>query len=306
MAESLKFIPAIQTFTPIINTDGSGLNKGYVMGKKLFVGVLLLFLCFSLSAQGGLRIVLEQSADGFTIIRSEGSTRELAIPEAVNDIPIIAIGENAFIRSGLTMVTIPDTVIEIGEGAFSHNDLSVLVIGNNVETIGRRAFSNNRINDLTIGANVTSIGMGAFANNELENLVIPDSVTAIEPYAFFSNRLIHLTIPDGVTTIGEGAFSTNRLLSVVIGNSVEVIGDGAFFNNQLTSITIPDTITALGSRVFESRLTRRGAAAPVDYVTIGGEILYTTANNFDTFFAFTGRRAGTYTFSTRDGWAFEE
>jgi len=40
-------------------------------------------------------------------------------------------------------------------------------------------------------------------------------------------------------------------------------------------------------------------------VDIRGEVLYTTANNFDTFFAATGRRAGTYTFS-REGWAFQE
>jgi hypothetical protein len=86
---------------------------------------------------------------------------------------------------------------------------------------------------------------------------------------------------------------------------VEEIGDGAFFNNQLTSITIPGNVNALGKRVFESNVTKRGSVPPVDYVDENGDVLYTTANNFDTYFASTGKKAGKYSFS-REGWAYEE
>jgi hypothetical protein len=86
---------------------------------------------------------------------------------------------------------------------------------------------------------------------------------------------------------------------------VEEIGDGAFYNNQLTSITIPGNVSALGKRVFESRLTKRGSVPPIDYMDENGEVLYTTANNFDAYFASTGRKAGKYSFS-RDGWIYEE
>jgi acetyltransferase-like isoleucine patch superfamily enzyme len=155
------------------------------MGKTQLFGIMFIFFCFSVSAQAGLRVIIEESAAGFTIIGTEGRARDLIIPESIGGIPIIAIGENAFIRSGLTMVTIPDTVITIGEGAFSHNDLTTLAIGDNVTTIGQRSFSHNRLNDLTIGAGVTTIGLGAFANNHLETLIIPDGVVTIDAYAFF-------------------------------------------------------------------------------------------------------------------------
>jgi hypothetical protein len=275
------------------------------MKKNLFVAAFFVFLCASVSAQSPFRIFVEVNGGNLTIIRSEGTTKELIIPERINDMPVTIIGEGAFTGKGLTLVTIPDSVVEIADAAFSWNELGTLVIGNNVETIGQSAFANNKIKDLTIGAGVTTIGMGAFMNNELEALAIPDSVTSIGAYAFFYNRLRDLTIPDTVVDIGEGAFSTNRIYRVTIGSSVEAIGDGAFYNNQLTSISIPASLRDLGERVFESRLTSRGGTAQVDYMYEDGEVIFSTANNFDTYYATTGKRAGTYTYS-RDGWAYEE
>jgi hypothetical protein len=275
------------------------------MKKKLLFGFIFSFLGISLFAQtAGLRIIVEESGGNLTILRSYGSTRELVIPETINDMPVIAIAEGAFTRRGLTMVSIPDSVIEIGEDAFSYNDLRTLVIGDNVETIGRSAFFNNSLNSLTIGSSVNTIGTGAFADNNLTEIVLPDSVIDIEAYAFFNNRLRSLTIPDTVARIGEGAFSSNLLHSVVIGGSVEVIGDGAFYNNRLTNITIPPSINAMGRRVFESRLTRRASAPPVDFFDETGELIFTTADNFDAFFASTGSRPGIYSFSRADGWVF--
>ena len=277
----------------------------YFMGKKFLLCTLFIFLCFSLSAQAGLKIILEENDGKLIIVRSRGKTKELIIPETINNKPITEIAEGAFTRRGLTLVSIPDSVTVIGENAFSHNELTTLVIGNNVETIGNQAFSHNKLNDLTIGTGVKSIGMGAFADNQLVRVTLPDSIASIGPYAFFYNKLITVTIPGNVTTIGEGAFSSNRLYSAVIGGSVEEIGDGAFFNNQLTNITIPDSLTALGKRVFESRITKKGSVPPVDYLNENEEVIYTTANNFDNYFGSTGKRPGKYTF-TRDGWTYEE
>jgi len=275
------------------------------MNNRILPGFLFFFLAFSLSAQTGMKITVEENDGKLTIIKSQGNIKELVIPAAINNKPIVAIGDGAFIKKGLTLVTIPDSVTTIGEGAFSFNELTTLVIGNKVETIGKMAFSSNKLNDLTIGTGVKSIGMGAFADNELIKVAIPGSVTTIEPYAFFYNKLKEITIPDKVITIGEGAFSNNRIYSVVIGTGVTEIGDGAFFDNKLTRIAVPGSVTALGKRVFESRLTKKSSVPPVDYMDENGEIIYTTANNFDTYYASTGKRPGKYTFS-KDGWTLEQ
>ena len=154
------------------------------MKKNLILSLLFIFLCASVFAQAGLKIIVEVNGGNLTIIRSEGKVAELIIPEAINDMPVTAIGEGAFTNKGLTLVTIPDSVTEIGNDAFSFNDLGTLVIGDSVETIGRNAFSNNRLRELTIGTSVTTIGTGAFMNNELVTVTLPDSVTNIGPYAF--------------------------------------------------------------------------------------------------------------------------
>ena len=289
-----------------LSADNDGGVVCFNMSKKLSFIALFLIAGFSLYAQAGLKIFLEESDGKLTITGSQGKTRELIIPGTINDKPVTAIGEGAFTNKGLTLVKIPDSVTTIGEGAFSYNMLTTLVIGNSVETIGRKAFFNNKINDLTIGTGVKNIGMGAFADNELIRVAIPESVTTIEPYAFFNNKLSTISIPNGVTAIGEGAFSTNRIYSVVIGTRVEAIGDGAFYNNQLTSITVPSSLKELGKRVFESRITKRGSVPPVDYVDESGELLYTTANNFDTYYSFHGKKPGKYVFIRPEGWTLEE
>ncbi len=96
------------------------------MKKKAVFLVFLVFLCIALSAQTGLKITLEENNGAWTISKSQGKTKELAIPETINDKPVIAIGEGAFTGKGLTLVTIPDSVTEIGEGTFSFNDLTTL------------------------------------------------------------------------------------------------------------------------------------------------------------------------------------
>ena len=287
---------------PILHKEYSELRM-----KKIFIAVAVLcFLCVSAFAQSGLKIFVEESAGSLTIIRSEGKTKQLIIPATINDIPVTAIGDGAFTRKGLTLVTIPDSVTRIGENAFSFNELTTLVIGNNVETIDRGAFSNNKLNDITIGEGVKSIGMGAFMDNELVQVVLPNGLTDIKPYAFFYNRIRNLTIPDSVTAIGEGAFSSNRIYNVVIGNSVSEIGDGAFFNNAITSITVPSGVNTMGERVFESRMTKGGSGPPIDYIDDTGSVIATTSTNFDTYFASSGKRAGKYNYSRAGGWVFEE
>ncbi|MCB6010350.1 leucine-rich repeat domain-containing protein, partial [Flavobacterium psychrophilum] len=135
--------------------------------------------------------------------------------------------------SGLTSVTIPNSVTTIGKGSFA--GCSGLI-------------------SITIPNSVTSIGDGSFARcSGLTSVTIPNSVTDIENSAFFScSGLTSVTIPNSVITINRGAFSgCSGLTSVTIPNSVTTIRENAFFNcSGLTSVTIPNSVTTIENAAF--------------------------------------------------------
>ena len=89
----------------------------------------------------------------------------LEIQYAGNSYKVTAIGEAAFaFCSGLTSVTIPNSVTSIGRSAFQGcNSLTSITIPNSITSIGNAAFQGcNSLTSITIPNSVTSIGNAAF------------------------------------------------------------------------------------------------------------------------------------------------
>ena len=121
-----------------------------------------------------------------------------------------SIGEGAFENcSGLTSVTIPNSVTSIGGRVFNGcSSLTSVTIPNSVTSIGEEAFYWCRsLTSVTIPNSVTSIGKYAFSGSGLTSISIPNSVTSIEKHAFDCSSLRSIIIPNSVTKIEEGAFS---------------------------------------------------------------------------------------------------
>ena len=122
--------------------------------------------------------------------------------------------------TGLTSVTIPNSVVRIGSDAFSGcNGLTSVTIPNSVTIIGNYAFSYcDELTSVTIPNSVRSIGNGAF---------------------YHCSELTSVTIPDSVTQIQENTFSgCSGLRSVTIGKNVNRIWEDAFYGcSGMTSVT---------------------------------------------------------------------
>lgn len=142
-----------------------------------------------------------------------GPYQNSTIPESLKEVIVTggtSIGGFAGC-SGLTSITIPDSVTSIRDGAFARcSGLTSITIPDSVTSIGEDAFSGcSGLTSVTIGEGVTSIDNWAFRGcSGLTSVTIGNSVTSIGGRAFSGcSGLTSVVIPDNVTSIGEGAFA---------------------------------------------------------------------------------------------------
>ena len=230
--------------TRIIDLAHDG-HSGRAIGVGLAVmaGLLLLLLPAAVQAQYGYT-----TANGaVTITGYTGPGGAVAIPSAIDGLPVTGIGDNAFNSvASLTSVTIPASVTSIGGAAFAWCTSLISV---------------------TVPASVTNIGVSAFAYCYHLTAITVDAAnpayrsvagvwfdisqsTLIQYPTGNSNQTY--AIPASVTNIGVQAFYANvSLTDITIPASVTSLADQAFgWCASLTNIMIPASVTSLGVQVF--------------------------------------------------------
>jgi len=113
----------------------------------------------------------------------------ITIPDKVEGFTVTTIAWSAFDScTGLTSITIPNSVTSIGIQAFyGCTGLTSITIPNSVKSIGSYAFYGcTGLTSVTIPNSVKSIGSQAFYRcTGLTSITIPNTVTAIGSYAFY-------------------------------------------------------------------------------------------------------------------------
>lgn len=186
-------------------------------------------------------------------------TGNITIPETITYSRIVysvkGISQNAFRDcSGLTSVTIPNSVTKIGTYAFNNcTGLTSVAIPNSVSSIGDHTFDNcTSLTSVTIPNSVTSIGLWAFYGcTNLTEITIPSSVTYIDTYAFYLTGWYN-NQPDGVLYLDNCCVGYKRKVpaSLSIREGTRLIAASAFFYCYVTEITIPNSVTHIGSNPF--------------------------------------------------------
>jgi len=180
-----------------------------------------------------------------------------------------SIGENAFVKTGLTRVSFaPGSKLEvINSGVFAKTSLTTIALPASLKSIGAGAFSfyywdNGAAHfdpsplasvDFSACVNLESIGNDAFNKCPLTSLVLPDSVRSIGAGVFNNcTKLASVVIPANVESIGENAFSNTGLarVSFASGSKLEVINRGVFAKTKLTAITLPASLKSIGAGAF--------------------------------------------------------
>ena len=192
---------------------------------------------------GDLMYKASENGNGLTVCELVNkAATEIRIPLQIKygkyTYEVTSIGEHAFHKfsgkcSGLTAITIPNSVTSIGGAAFANCDsLTSIIIPNSVTSIGEYAF---------------------YECSKLTSITIPNSVTSIGWRAFDGcSSLTSMTIPNSVTSIGNEVFhGCESLASIAIPNSVKSIGDRAFYGcPSLESVKIPRSVTYIGKGAF--------------------------------------------------------
>ena len=158
-----------------------------------FIGTNIANLNYSSDEHG----VLFNADKTILILYPMGKIGNYAIPDSVKTIEAVAFSG----CSGLTSVTIGNSVETIGDNAFSGSGLKgTLTVPNSVKTIGGCAFSGcSGLTSVTIGNSVETIGYGAFWEcSGLTSVTIGNSVETIGYNAFSGcSRLYAVAIPAG-------------------------------------------------------------------------------------------------------------
>lgn len=195
----------------------------------------------------------------------------IEIPDQVE-----SIGHWGFARSGLTAVTLPDSVTEVGAAVFGGcGNLKEAKLGKGLTKLNNSMFSGSGLEKMDIPDSVVSIGNNVFSGTNLSTIAIPDSVTEMGRSVFSNCDLLNsVTIGKGLKGIEDNMFNgCDALESINLPDNITYIGMLAFYHSGLTQIDIPDSVTSIGESAF-------ARCAQLQKVNIGNGLAYVAQSAF--------------------------
>lgn len=186
-------------------------------------------------------------------------TGVINIPSAVShggeNYVVTGIGNNAFIGSRLTSITLPNTITHIGNSAFcNHRGITTLELPN-LQSIGNEAFRwCTSLQKVILPESITSLGITIFQRClGLTEIQFPQTLTSI-PYACLNacSELRSITLPPNITSIPQECFNACvSLQSISLPVGVTNVGLRAFKGTEsIEKFFFPKNVSSLGDELF--------------------------------------------------------
>jgi hypothetical protein len=175
--------------------------------------------------------------NGITILRYNGSKKNIIIPENINALPVNVIGRSAFSGKGITEAELPETIFRIDDNAFANNKLRSIELPEGLKFIGDGAFKNNRLESVNLSEGITEIGSAAFENNRIASLKLPLSLKTAGDYCFASNRVKSVELSESLFAVPVGMLARNNIVVLRLPDTVRLIGVEAFADNPIEALS---------------------------------------------------------------------
>ena len=196
---------------------------------------------------------------GHRCFRQTGLT-SITIPESVTSFgneENSDYGQTFMYCDDLRTVVLPDNMTEIPYGMFEGcSRLTSVNIPQQVTHIRAEAFDGcSSLSEITFNEVLVDIGNEAFRGCEnLDNIVLPETLAGIGGSSFREcTSLTSISIPDNTGYIGASCFQDcTSLSSVILSNQMTTLPQAAFRScTSLESITLPESITSIQAYCFQ-------------------------------------------------------
>ena len=165
------------------------------------------------------------------------------------------IGDETFAWSGVTEVTMPQSLEYLGSTFWNCRSLKTVTLNDGLKEIGA-AFLDTSIEKLRIPSSVVKIGSEmCWGCNLLREVSFAEigKVKYIGDRAFRSTRIKNIEIPDTVEYIGKEAFYyCSSLSSVILPSGLKNLGASCFYRcGKLDLIVLPEGLASIGEKCFQ-------------------------------------------------------
>lgn len=233
-------------------------------------------------------------SDNGVLTSYNGDKTNITVPEIVDGITVVAVGDNVFNSSNLKSIVLPYTVKRIGVSAFANSKLTsitangVIDIDNgafegceslvslnmqSVKTIGNRCFKNCKLlTEVEFDQTVCEIGDNSFSFTSLSSAEFPNVTSAAS--AFEGTKIVVADLPLVKSTYRT--FADCSLLASVNMPSLEDVGNFTFYGcTSLNNINLGG-VKSVGASAFKSSAITAASLPECEFV--GRQAFYDCKN----------------------------